>query len=130
MDNELKYFNLVIGNEEPIIITAHSYPRCGDTISIDGVDVLVDKVTWVSVNNSLSREPFVVGSHTVYTADVGLGSTGTVNSLLVRGVIARHKHNSMAGGGKISAIKELRRVAGNLGLKEAKEWIDREWNNV
>ena len=117
-------FFLVIG-EERRAVTAPFLPRVGDSVSIDGVDHLIEKVRWFLADNEFDDIPMVIT-----TCDIAI--TLTLDSLALK-VANKHRLASNPPSTKIAAIKELRELLSqhNMhpgGLKEAKEAIDRWWS--
>lgn len=117
--SDILYFNLIV-NDETRTISCRSYPRVGDHVSIDGEDILIDKVTWMSVKDTLSEQPFMIGSVPYDPASGMAGSVNIEDELMA--VIA----NNYVGDKKINAIKEVRAHT-NWGLKEAKNCVDDVW---
>lgn len=105
------HFYLAISDNDVRPMTTSFLPIAGDTVHVDGIDHVIDKVTWFSNGQRIEDVPLI----NVVTDQV-VGSTNT----LAESIAKQFGDNGQR---KIHAIKEYR-AATNTSLREAKEAIE------
>lgn len=123
------HFYLALNENEVRPMTTHFLPRVGDTVHVDGIDREINKVTWFSNGQRIEDAPLMnlkpapapVNQAVNYQA---AGTKDTLAEQCIKTTFRGPAGSTTAS--KISAIKEYR-ARTNVGLREAKEAIDKAW---